>query len=201
MTAPIAVIGDVHGEARKLEALLRLVPARHYVFVGDVVNRGPDARTVLETIAQLTKNDNATLVRGNHEATLLSYWSGRTDFVEFALAGGIPTIRSYVPGVTGDVLSAFRIAFPDHHRRVLELALDEFLVRGALVRHWDLHAHNALTTGVDQRSTEQLLIVGHTVVDRAHRIGNIVFLDSGCGTSEGALSAFLLPEQVIVTVS
>lgn len=197
----IAVIGDVHGEARKLEALLRALPARYYIFVGDVVNRGPDTRAVVERIAQLTKAGVATLVRGNHERTLLSYWSGSTNFVEFALAGGIPTIRSYVPHVTADVLSDFRLAFPDHHREVLEHAVDEFLVNGALVRHWDLLAHNALVTGVDQRSTEQLLIVGHTIVDRAHRIGNIVLLDSGCGTSEGALSAFLLPEQVIVTTS
>lgn len=195
----VAVIGDVHGDARKLDALLRLIPDRYYVFVGDVVNRGPDTRTVLETILKLKSADRATLVRGNHELTVLSYWQGVSSFVEFALAGGIPTLRSYVPEVTGDVWNAFRAAFPRDHRELLEQAVDEFQLEGAVVRHWDHEAQRVLTRGNVARAQSDLLVVGHTVIDRARRIGDVVFLDSGCGTTDGELSALLLPEDTIIS--
>src|SRR5579871_1746331 len=62
------VIGDVHGMLRPLSALLDAVretdPDAHFIFVGDYVNRGPDARGVIELLLTLT---NATFLRGNHD--------------------------------------------------------------------------------------------------------------------------------------
>jgi len=64
------IIGDVHGCARELEALLGAVgvvrdDAVH--FVGDLVARGPDTRRVLEIAREL----GALSVVGNHEQRLL----------------------------------------------------------------------------------------------------------------------------------
>jgi hypothetical protein len=65
------IVGDVHGCAGELEALLESVgfsPADKLVFVGDVVARGPDSHGVLALMKRL----GATSVRGNHESKLLA---------------------------------------------------------------------------------------------------------------------------------
>lgn len=65
------VIGDIHGMLRPLDALLKAVqrrdPAARFVFVGDYVNRGPDAPGVID---RLLKLEHATFLRGNHDDIL-----------------------------------------------------------------------------------------------------------------------------------
>jgi hypothetical protein len=66
------IVGDVHGCADELDALLarvRVAPGDSLVFVGDLVARGPDSRRVLATTRRL----GARAVRGNHEHKLLAH--------------------------------------------------------------------------------------------------------------------------------
>jgi hypothetical protein len=68
------IVGDVHGCADELDALLarvRYAPGDSVVFVGDLVARGPASRRVLATARRL----GARVVRGNHEHKLLLYRS------------------------------------------------------------------------------------------------------------------------------
>ena len=62
------IIGDIHGMLRPLQTVLREVARRdpwsHLLFVGDYVNRGPDAKGVIELLLSLK---NAHFVRGNHD--------------------------------------------------------------------------------------------------------------------------------------
>jgi hypothetical protein len=62
------IVGDIHGMLRPLVTLVTEVrkhdPASRIIFVGDYVNRGPDAQKV---ISFLIKLDNAAFVRGNHD--------------------------------------------------------------------------------------------------------------------------------------
>jgi len=77
---PLDVIGDVHGE---LEALLALfgrlgvdpdacTATRPLVFVGDLVDRGPDSVGVVDVVARLCEAGLAHAVLGNHELNLLA---------------------------------------------------------------------------------------------------------------------------------
>jgi hypothetical protein len=193
-----AVIGDVHGDFSKLKSLLNQISDRRFVFVGDLVNRGPESRAVVECVADLAEDGQAVLVRGNHEASLLAFWRGELSFVEFALMGGLPTLKSYLPEAHGDVRAAFRDALPERHRKLLEHAIDELWIGPALVKHWDAEAQNAMRSRIGHATRGRPLVVGHTVVGHAERLGDIVFLDSGCGAG-GALSAFLLPEEAIIS--
>jgi bis(5'-nucleosyl)-tetraphosphatase (symmetrical) len=72
------VIGDIHGQAETLARLLRAIGRRDrdamFWFVGDLINRGPDDRGVLDQVRTL--GDRATVVLGNHELALLACAAG-----------------------------------------------------------------------------------------------------------------------------
>ena len=65
------IVGDVHGCAHELSALLDLIhfgTGDRLVLVGDVLARGPDSIGALDIVRQT----GAVLVRGNHEERLLT---------------------------------------------------------------------------------------------------------------------------------
>jgi len=79
------VIGDVHGQAGKLKALLRKmgyaqaggrwVPphGRQAVFVGDLIDRGPEQVEVLRIVRGMMDAGHAHAVMGNHEFNAIGY--------------------------------------------------------------------------------------------------------------------------------
>lgn len=83
--APLAsgsldIVGDIHGEMDALDALLETLgynahgehrQGRRLVFVGDLVDRGPDSPGVVERVASLVERGLAQCVAGNHELNLL----------------------------------------------------------------------------------------------------------------------------------
>jgi len=76
---PLDVVGDVHGECAALDRLLARMgyvdgvhpDGRHLVFVGDLVDRGPDSVGVLERVMRWVEAGSAFCVLGNHELNLL----------------------------------------------------------------------------------------------------------------------------------
>lgn len=72
------VIGDVQGCFNSLQNLLAQPelqpPHNHYVFVGDLVNRGPGSLEVLQLIYDL--GERAHVVLGNHDIHLLGVAAG-----------------------------------------------------------------------------------------------------------------------------
>jgi hypothetical protein len=76
----VDIIGDVHGEIDALRALLarlgcdiaRGTVERPIVFVGDLVDRGPDSIAVVLLVEQLVEAGVAQMVLGNHELNLLT---------------------------------------------------------------------------------------------------------------------------------
>lgn len=78
------IIGDVHGCARTLVALLKKLgysqtdgvfyhPWRQVIFVGDIVDRGPRVREALHIVKNMVDIGAARCVMGNHEYNALSY--------------------------------------------------------------------------------------------------------------------------------
>ncbi len=69
-TGRLIAVGDIHGcaaEFAELLDLLQLQRCDRLVLLGDLVNRGPDSRMVLD----LARTTGATALLGNHEARLL----------------------------------------------------------------------------------------------------------------------------------
>lgn len=78
------VIGDVHGHADPLERLLAELgyeerdgahhhPDRQAVFVGDLIDRGPEQVRVLEIARRMVDAGTALVVLGNHELNAVSW--------------------------------------------------------------------------------------------------------------------------------
>ena len=77
---PLDIVGDVHGEIDVLWALLRHLgystegihpEGRRLVFVGDLVDRGPDSPAVVELVRHFVDSERAQCVLGNHELNIL----------------------------------------------------------------------------------------------------------------------------------
>ena len=94
LTGPFDVIGDVHGCAAELEELLAELgyadgvhpDGRTAVFVGDLVDRGPDTPGVLRRVMGMASSGNALVVCGNHEQKLVRALHGRKVNVAHGLA-------------------------------------------------------------------------------------------------------------------
>ncbi|UFP94582.1 metallophosphoesterase [Gloeobacter morelensis] len=90
-TPKLAVIGDVHGSAEQLSALLARLPIGYEpVFVGDFVDRGPDPVGVLDTLIA----NRFRAVKGNHDDKLFRALKGNPVQVGGGLAATLERIRS-----------------------------------------------------------------------------------------------------------
>ena len=74
---PVAVIGDVHGQVDQLGRILEQLQQlpdyqrRWIVFIGDLVDRGPDPKAALDLLVDLTvHHPKTTVVCGNHELAM-----------------------------------------------------------------------------------------------------------------------------------
>lgn len=89
------VIGDVHGMEHLLDELLLNWDANceQLIFVGDLIDRGPNSYNVIQKVRKLQTQHQAICLRGNHEAML---WEVLTRPEEFFLRyrrnGGLTTI-------------------------------------------------------------------------------------------------------------
>lgn len=78
------IIGDIHGYASQLKALLQKLgyqeqsegwshPERKVIFLGDFVDRGPEQVKVVEIARGMVDSGNALAVMGNHEFNAVAY--------------------------------------------------------------------------------------------------------------------------------
>lgn len=117
MQGRLFAIGDIHGCDVALETLLarlELKPEDTVVFLGDVVDRGPNTRRVLDLLLDLEQQCRVVFILGNHEELMLDVLSGRGWISTWLNVGGNETLVSY-GGVIDDI--------PPEHRRFLAAGL------------------------------------------------------------------------------
>lgn len=74
----LCIIGDVHGMLESLQSLINkldLQPADKLIFVGDLIDKGPDSAGVVQYVDHLQQKapNNVILVEGNHEDRMRRY--------------------------------------------------------------------------------------------------------------------------------
>lgn len=194
MSSRTFVIGDIHGCSATLRRLVdaRLRPASgdRICLLGDLIDRGPDSRGVLDYIFELRERGlQVTSVRGNHEEMFLQ--AGDDHFYQslWNANGGQPTLESFQADGPGDI--------PRPYRDFLEslplyILLDDFVIVHAGLNFAtpdpfeDTSAMLWTRSGyVDrQRIGGRRLICGHTPVSRAMLEDSLkynkIMLDNGC---------------------
>ncbi len=86
----IDFIGDIHGHADELKALLKEMgystkngvyshPERKVLFVGDYIDRGPKIKETLEIVRGMVESENAIALMGNHEYNAICFHFQETE--------------------------------------------------------------------------------------------------------------------------
>ena len=98
----LVTIGDVHGRADLLRALLAQIEetlaGRRYrlILLGDYVDRGPDSRGVIEALLQLKRaRPDTVFLKGNHEQAMLDFLGAPEEGEAWVQWGGAETLESY----------------------------------------------------------------------------------------------------------
>jgi len=226
---PFDIIGDVHGCQPELAELLdtlgyqpgedgvRRHPAgRTAVFLGDLVDRGPDTPGVLRIVMAMVAGSAALCVPGNHETKLLRALSGRDVKLTHGLAGSLAQLAAEPPGFT-DQVTEFLDGLVSHYlldggRLVVAHAglREEMHGRAsAAVRAFALYGETTGETdefglpvrypwAQDYRG-RAVVAYGHTPVPEAVWVNNTICLDTGC-VFGGRLTALRYPERELVSV-
>jgi serine/threonine protein phosphatase 1 len=95
------VVGDVHGRLEQVQALLAMMPRDEasdtLVFLGDLIDRGPDAPGCIAHISELQRQnpERVFCLRGNHEQMLLDFVEGSSNLWITPVTGGERTFEQY----------------------------------------------------------------------------------------------------------
>jgi Calcineurin-like phosphoesterase len=230
----IYAIGDIHGQLDMLKAaherINRDIAATGIkatvVHLGDLVDRGPDSRGVIEYLMEgIDQGQDWIVLRGNHDRmfqrfvetgvntdTRISSGIGYFD----RRIGGVQTLESYGVSASEDGdMNAIQIAA----QAAVPAAHLAFLRSLPLMHHFEdlLFVHAGIRPGVAlaQQSEDDLIWIragflthrgsfgplvvhGHTALFRPLHYGNRVDLDSAAGYGEPMTAAVFDGDQVFV---
>ncbi len=205
------VIGDIHGCADTLEALLEHIPSDADVYTtGDLIDRGPYSRRVLSICLER----GIKPVMGNHEHMLIDFLERTYLYPKglYFMNGGKETIKNY----------NFRFVdvAPDHFDFLKSLPLyietEHFILSHAGVHFMknideaceikEVDDHSILWNRAGLADLDKLQVVGH---DPSREVQEFVKedkmialnIDTGCYSPHfGRLSAISFPEREVIHV-
>lgn len=103
MASRTIAIGDIHGcldPFERLLAAIRLDAQDTLVILGDVIDRGPDSRSVIERLLKLRNECQLKCILGNHEEMMLDTADNKMLLQDWLIHGGSETLDSYGRGWT-----------------------------------------------------------------------------------------------------
>jgi polynucleotide kinase-phosphatase len=232
---PFDVIGDVHGCRAELEALLdrlgyrftrydhgRPVDAEHpegraVVFVGDLVDRGPDSPGVLRLAMGMTAAGHALAVPGNHENKLVRALRGGNVRVSHGLqetraqlAAEPEEFRAAVEQWCYNLVS--HLVLDDGRLVVAHAGLKEAYHGRASGRVRSFALYGDTTGETDEFGLpvrypwasdyrgRAMVLYGHTPTPEPEWVNNTMCVDTGC-VFGGHLTALRYPEKEVVQVA
>lgn len=213
MTEPghrVYAVGDVHGRHDLLRRLMKQIVSHfetsekkpkqvHLIFLGDIIDRGPDSASCLRLVHDLVQRANARLLRGNHEDLLLHSIDGDPVAQRIWLDnGGLALLHSF--GVEEPSPSEDAIDFGDRVRAAIPEPFLETLRAAPLTfENGDyLFVHAGVRPGVrlSRQDEQDLLFIredftssdawhgavvvhGHSIVGDVEILKNRIAVDTG----------------------
>jgi polynucleotide kinase-phosphatase len=234
LTGPFDIVGDVHGCRAELETLLTTlgwelvrdaagwpVDATHpqgrtAVFVGDLVDRGPDSPGVLRLVMGMVAAGHALCVPGNHEQKLLRKLRGRDVQLTHGLPETLRQLAAEPPEFTEQVatwidglVSHYRL---DRGRLVVAHAglkeqyqgrasgrVRSFCLYGETTGETDEYGLPVRYPWANDYRGAALVVYGHTPTPKAEWVNHTICIDTGC-VFGGELTALRYPEKQLVGV-
>jgi predicted kinase/diadenosine tetraphosphatase ApaH/serine/threonine PP2A family protein phosphatase/8-oxo-dGTP pyrophosphatase MutT (NUDIX family) len=191
-------------------------PGRRAIFVGDLVDRGPDSPSVLRLVMSMVRAGTAFCVPGNHDVKLLRKLRGKDVKLTHGLAETMAQLATEPPAFLHDV-ERFIDSLVSHYvldggRLVVAHAgmkqayvgrssgrVREFALYGDTTGETDeLGLPERLNWAADYRGPAAV-VYGHTPVPRPDWLNNTLNIDTGC-VFGGALTALRWPERETVSV-
>lgn len=229
---PFDIIGDIHGCFDELLLLLqklgytvdkvegrfavRHAEGRKIIFVGDLVDRGPNTPDVIRLAKHAIEDGQAFCVVGNHDDKLKRALSGGKVKIAHGLQESLDQIAAQDPAFKeeaqkflGSLISHY--VFDDGGLAVAHAGIKEqFIGRGApSIKQFCMYGE---TTGeidefglpvrypwAEDYRGNTLVVYGHTPVPEPEWINNTINIDTGC-VFGGILTALRYPEKQLVSV-
>ncbi|UPT21807.1 AAA family ATPase [Thermobifida alba] len=233
LRGPFDVIGDVHGCRAELEALLHRLgyrlrrdergratgahyPGRTAVFVGDLVDRGPDSPGVLRLVMGMVADGDALCVAGNHENRLVRALRGRGTRLAHGLRETLEQLAAE-PAEFRDRVLAFCADLVDHYVLdggnlvVAHAGLKEeyhgrdsgrvraFALYGETTGEVDRYGRPVRLPWARNYRGRAAVVHGHVPTTRVEWVNNTLCVDTGC-VFGGRLTALRYPEREVVDV-
>lgn len=226
-------IGDIHGRLDLATSLLGRIeavrrahprPRDYLVLLGDLIDRGPDSRGVIEwAMSSLPQDMTTVCLTGNHEEMMIQVLDGEShliwDWLEF---GGYEFAQSYGVEVgrlhslkPAEAAAVIRAAVPPSHMRFVGEFVDSFGFGDYLF----VHAGIRPGTPIDQQEIHDLrwiraeflgsdadhgcvVVHGHTISAEPEERPNRIGIDTGAYAT-GNLTALCLDgtERNFITAS
>lgn len=216
----VYAIGDVHGRNDLLHDLLLKIEAdnlargaadTHIIFLGDLMDRGPDSAGVIETAMALrAAGRKVRFLMGNHEEVFLRACRKNDPKVTrfFIRIGGEATVLSY-PITRAEYMALdmhelserLRTLVPESHLEFIDSFEDQIVIGDYAFVHAGIRPGVPLTEQkpsdlrwireefVEHRGDlERVVIYGHTIYDKVEERGSRIGIDTGAYAS-AALTA------------
>ncbi|MFF6994575.1 polynucleotide kinase-phosphatase [Streptomyces sp. NPDC008313] len=224
LTGPFDIIGDIHGCASELETLLGKLgyvdgahpDGRTAVFVGDLVDRGPDTPGVLRRVMSMVADGNALCVPGNHENKLGRHLRGRNVQHTHGLAETVEqldkeseefraSVRAFVDGLVshyvldGGRLVVCHAGLPERYHGRTSGRVRSHALYGDTTGETDEFGLPVRYPWAEDYRGRAAVVYGHTPVPHATWLNNTICLDTGA-VFGGKLTALRWPERELVDV-
>ncbi|MEW2462784.1 polynucleotide kinase-phosphatase [Microbacterium sp. NPDC047426] len=224
LTGPFDIIGDIHGCAAELEALLGKLgyvdgvhpEGRTAVFVGDLVDRGPDSPGVLRRVMAMVKSGSALCVPGNHENKYGRYLRGRKVQHTHGLAETIEQmageseefvaeVREFLDGLVshyvldGGRLVVCHAGLPEKYHGRTSGRVRSHALYGDTTGETDEFGLPVRYPWAEDYRGRAAVVYGHTPVPEATWLNNTICLDTGA-VFGGKLTALRWPERELADV-
>ncbi|MDX3066868.1 MULTISPECIES: polynucleotide kinase-phosphatase [Streptomyces] len=227
LTGPFDIIGDIHGCSSELESLLGELgyadgahpDGRTAVFVGDLVDRGPDSPGVLRRVMSMVAAGNALCVPGNHENKLGRYLKGRQVQVRYGLAETIEQlervdaedpefrerVKEFIDGLVshyvldGGKLVVCHAGLPEKYHGRTSGRVRSHALYGDTTGETDEFGLPVRYPWAEDYRGRAAVVYGHTPVPTTSWVNNTLCLDTGA-VFGGRMTALRWPEREIVDV-
>jgi len=229
---PFDIIGDVHGCHEELVGLLDKLGysitagsdgARHVthpegrrvVFVGDLVDRGPDSPGVVRLVMAMVRDGIALCVAGNHDQKLSRALRGRDVKVSHGLELSLQQLEadSGLKAEAAEFLDGLisHYVLDDGKLVVAHAGLKEDMQGRASGRVRDFALYGETTGETDEFGFpirvdwaqnyrgKATVVYGHVAVSEPRWLNNTVNIDTGCAFG-GQLTALRYPEKELISV-